>query len=85
MTYSNIVKGFDESNFKQSMNPNYSLIMITEHSINYDEASGRLRLADFLYAEYSLEEVIYQLAKVRRLAMIYTFATSLQSTFVVYS
>ncbi|XP_031618467.1 uncharacterized protein LOC116337750 isoform X3 [Contarinia nasturtii] len=34
-----------------------------EHSINLDEASGRLRLADFLYAEYSLEEVIYQLAK----------------------
>lgn len=32
--------------------------------MNYDEASGRLRLADFLYAEYSLEEVIYQLAKV---------------------
>ncbi|XP_055315445.1 uncharacterized protein LOC129575609 isoform X1 [Sitodiplosis mosellana] len=35
-----------------------------EHSVNFDEASGRLRLADFLYAEYSLEEVIYQLAKV---------------------
>lgn len=26
--------------------------------------AGRMRLADFLYAEYSLEEVIYQLAKV---------------------
>jgi len=32
--------------------------------IDYDETTGRLRLADFLYAEYSLEEVIYQLAKV---------------------
>ncbi len=29
---------------------------------NWD-VNGRLRLADFLYAEYSLEEVIYQLAK----------------------
>lgn len=29
-----------------------------------DDVSGRLRVADFLYAEYSLEEVIYQLAKV---------------------
>lgn len=28
-----------------------------------DDESGRSRLADFLYAEYSLEEVIYQLAK----------------------
>lgn len=35
-----------------------------ENSIEYDEMSGRMRLADFLYAEYSLEEVIYQLAKV---------------------
>lgn len=32
--------------------------------IDYDETTSRLRLADFLYAEYSLEEVIYQLAKV---------------------
>lgn len=31
---------------------------------DYDDVVGRLRLADFLYAEYSLEEVIYQLAKV---------------------
>lgn len=31
---------------------------------DYDESTGRLRIADFLYAEYSLEEVIYQLAKV---------------------
>ncbi|XP_037029914.1 uncharacterized protein LOC119069847 isoform X2 [Bradysia coprophila] len=31
---------------------------------DYDENTGRLRIADFLYAEYSLEEVIYQLAKV---------------------
>lgn len=30
---------------------------------SYDEGSGRSRLADFLYGEYSLEEVIYQLAK----------------------
>lgn len=32
--------------------------------IDYDESTGRLRLTDSLYAEYSLEEVIYQLAKV---------------------
>ncbi|XP_026479572.1 uncharacterized protein LOC113385969 [Ctenocephalides felis] len=31
---------------------------------DYEEIAGRLRLADFLYTEYSLEEVIYQLAKV---------------------
>lgn len=35
-----------------------------ENQIDFDEVAGRLRLADFLYAEYSLEEVIYQLAKV---------------------
>lgn len=35
-----------------------------DNGIDYDETTGRLRLADFLYAEYSLEEVIYQLAKV---------------------
>lgn len=29
-----------------------------------DDATGRLRLADFLYAEYSLEDVIYELSKV---------------------
>ncbi|CAO1429307.1 unnamed protein product [Diamesa hyperborea] len=32
-------------------------------SLEYDEQAGRLRLADFLYGEYSLEEVIYQLSK----------------------
>lgn len=37
---------------------------MNENSIDYDEMAGRMRLADFLYAEYSLEEVIYQLAKV---------------------
>lgn len=31
--------------------------------LEYDEQAGRLRLADFLYGEYSLEEVIYQLSK----------------------
>lgn len=31
---------------------------------DYEELLERLRLADFLYTEYSLEEVIYQLAKV---------------------
>lgn len=35
-----------------------------ESTQDYDDVVGRLRLADFLYAEYSLEEVIYQLAKV---------------------
>lgn len=29
----------------------------------YDQLLERLRIADFLYTEYSLEEVIYQLAK----------------------
>lgn len=32
-------------------------------SSSSNDESGRSRLADFLYAEYSLEEVIYQLAK----------------------
>ncbi|KAK9879074.1 hypothetical protein WA026_003888 [Henosepilachna vigintioctopunctata] len=32
-------------------------------SEDYEELLERLRLADFLYTEYSLEEVIYQLAK----------------------
>lgn len=40
------------------------LVSSVENSVSIDESSGRLRLADFLYAEYSLEEVIYQLAKV---------------------
>ncbi|XP_067012583.2 uncharacterized protein [Anabrus simplex] len=31
---------------------------------DYEELLERLRVADFLYTEYSLEEVIYQLAKV---------------------
>lgn len=31
---------------------------------NIDDTDGRLRLADYLYAEYTLEEVIYELAKV---------------------
>lgn len=30
----------------------------------YEELLERLRVADFLYTEYSLEEIIYQLAKV---------------------
>jgi hypothetical protein len=34
-----------------------------DSSPSMDDESGRSRLADFLYAEYSLEEVIYQLAK----------------------
>lgn len=42
----------------------FSTELITHNGIDYDETTGRLRLADFLYAEYSLEEVIYQLAKV---------------------
>jgi hypothetical protein len=31
---------------------------------DYEELLERLRVADFLYTEYSLEEVIYQLAKI---------------------
>uniref|UniRef100_A0A6B2EB59 Putative conserved secreted protein n=1 Tax=Phlebotomus kandelakii TaxID=1109342 RepID=A0A6B2EB59_9DIPT len=38
--------------------------ILESNAVDYDEAAGRLRLADFLYAEYSLEEIIYQLAKV---------------------
>lgn len=34
-----------------------------DSTVSYDEEGGRSRLADFLYGEYSLEEVIYQLAK----------------------
>lgn len=34
-------------------------------ALNSDDMSSRMRLVDFLYTEYSLEEVIYQLAKVR--------------------
>lgn len=34
-----------------------------DSSVSNDEEGGRSRLADFLYGEYSLEEVIYQLAK----------------------
>lgn len=30
---------------------------------SYDDETGRSRVADYLYGEYSLEEVIYQLAK----------------------
>ncbi|XP_065170536.1 uncharacterized protein [Atheta coriaria] len=33
-------------------------------SVDNDELMERLRVADFLYTEYSLEEIIYQLAKV---------------------
>ncbi|GJQ81672.1 hypothetical protein Trydic_g8548 [Trypoxylus dichotomus] len=36
----------------------------SKQSEQYDELLERLRVADFLYTEYSLEEVIYQLAKV---------------------
>lgn len=35
-----------------------------KNDVYYDEQSGRLRLADFLYAEYTLEQIIYQLARV---------------------
>ncbi|XP_063704295.1 uncharacterized protein LOC134833780 [Culicoides brevitarsis] len=35
-----------------------------KNDVYFDESSGRLRLADFLYAEYTLEQVIYQLARV---------------------
>lgn len=30
---------------------------------SYDDENGRSRVADYVYGEYSLEEVIYQLAK----------------------
>ncbi|XP_017783601.1 PREDICTED: uncharacterized protein LOC108567568 [Nicrophorus vespilloides] len=35
-----------------------------QEATDYDELLERLKVADFLYTEYSLEEVIYQLAKV---------------------
>lgn len=31
---------------------------------DYAEAAGRMRIVDFLYREYSLEDIVYQLAKV---------------------
>lgn len=31
---------------------------------DYEELLEKLRLADFLYTEYSLEEIIYQLSKI---------------------
>jgi hypothetical protein len=40
-----------------------SLGQKAETSETSDDEGGRSRLADFLYGEYSLEEVIYQLAK----------------------
>lgn len=42
----------------------WNVLKYLESTQDYDDVVGRLRLADFLYAEYSLEEVIYQLAKV---------------------
>ncbi|XP_055379633.1 uncharacterized protein LOC129610858 isoform X2 [Condylostylus longicornis] len=35
-----------------------------KENADYDEMTGRAKIAEFLYAEYSLEEVVYQLAKV---------------------
>lgn len=40
------------------------MLIITENSIGYEDVNDKLRLADCLYAAYSLEETIYQLAKV---------------------
>ncbi|XP_069689668.1 protein CIP2A homolog [Periplaneta americana] len=48
----------DESNTKVSERAQQVL------DEDYEELLERLRIADFLYTEYSLEEVIYQLAKV---------------------
>lgn len=41
----------------------YIFIPKDSNHVDQDEVAGRLHLADFLYSEYSLEEVIYQLAK----------------------
>lgn len=46
---------FPESDMQKSDNSD---------SVDNDELMERLRVADFLYTEYSLEEIIYQLAKV---------------------
>lgn len=55
MTFKDFVSEQDiEKNREQSQNQDE----------DYDELLERLRVADFLYTEYSLEEVIYQLAKV---------------------
>lgn len=35
-----------------------------EDEEDYEELLEKLRVADFLYTEYSLEEVIYQLSKI---------------------
>lgn len=41
-----------------------NLLPLTAAVSDKDDTDGRLRLADFLYAEYTLEDVIYELAKV---------------------
>ncbi|KAI4460210.1 nucleotidase domain-containing [Holotrichia oblita] len=46
----------EQAKFDQNLN--------LKQNEQYDELLERLRVADFLYTEYSLEEVIYQLAKV---------------------
>ncbi|XP_065170084.1 uncharacterized protein [Atheta coriaria] len=56
------VKKISSSLTKKSENP--KLIDASNVDEDYDELMDRLRVADFLYTEYSLEEIIYQLAKV---------------------
>lgn len=50
---------------------------------DYEELLERLRAADFLYTEYSLEEVIYQLAKVMFAQSLARGEHSMQNTLAV--
>ncbi|XP_068910270.1 uncharacterized protein [Tenebrio molitor] len=49
---------------RSAAKPNELKVASDDKDEDYDELLERLRVADFLYTEYSLEEVIYQLAKV---------------------
>lgn len=58
---------FSTASLSPEMNNNRNNIVQSFPGIGsdpIDDTNGRLRLADFLYAEYTMEEVIYQLAKV---------------------
>uniref|UniRef100_T1H1X6 Uncharacterized protein n=1 Tax=Megaselia scalaris TaxID=36166 RepID=T1H1X6_MEGSC len=41
----------------------YCVASFKERKLNFNDDIGRAKLAEFLYNEYSLEQVIYQLAK----------------------
>ncbi|KAG8286479.1 hypothetical protein J6590_059674 [Homalodisca vitripennis] len=49
---------------EEAFSPSMSRMAASLTDDDYQDLLERLRVADFLYTEYSLEEVIYQLAKV---------------------